>query len=73
MKKSIHRKVKESFEAYPKQIRHEWVLVWPGQCVSFNNYFIQKLINFFFQKRFKAFLSHIGPQKQPVVSTRIIL
>lgn len=34
MKKSIHKKVKESYEAYPKVVRHDWVLMWPGQCVS---------------------------------------
>lgn len=34
MKKSIHRKVKESFEDYPLVIRHQWVLNWPGQCVQ---------------------------------------
>lgn len=36
MKKSIHLKVKESFEDYPNQVRHEWVLMWPGQCVMFS-------------------------------------
>lgn len=34
MKKSVHRKIKESFENYPESIRHEWVLCWPGQCVQ---------------------------------------
>lgn len=34
MKKSIHQKIKESFEDYPNQIRHQWVLLWPGQCVQ---------------------------------------
>lgn len=33
MKKSVHLKIKESFEDYPNQVRHEWVLMWPGQCV----------------------------------------
>lgn len=33
MKKSVHRKVKESLEDYPSSERHEWVLKWPGQCV----------------------------------------
>lgn len=34
MKKSIHCKIKESFEDYAHQIRHHWVLKWPGQCVQ---------------------------------------
>lgn len=33
MKKSIHCKIKESFDDYPNTIRHQWVLNWPGQCV----------------------------------------
>lgn len=33
MKKSIHKKVKQSVEDYPTSQRHEWVLKWPGQCV----------------------------------------
>lgn len=36
MKKSVHRKVKESLENYPDVLRHEWVLQWPGQCVRFS-------------------------------------
>jgi dynein heavy chain, axonemal len=34
MKKSIHRQIKESFEAYMNGVRHHWVLKWPGQCVQ---------------------------------------
>lgn len=34
MKKSIHKKMSEAFYSYPKTIRHEWVLIWPGQCVQ---------------------------------------
>ncbi|XP_029708760.2 dynein axonemal heavy chain 7 [Aedes albopictus] len=34
MKKSVHIKVDESYESYTKTIRHEWVLMWPGQCVQ---------------------------------------
>lgn len=34
MKKSIHCKISEAFYSYPKSIRHEWVLMWPGQCVQ---------------------------------------
>lgn len=34
MKKSIHKKMSEAFYSYPQSIRHEWVLVWPGQCVQ---------------------------------------
>lgn len=33
MKRSVHRKVKESIDDYPECIRHQWVLKWPGQCV----------------------------------------
>lgn len=33
MKRSVHRKVKESFEDYPECVRDQWVLKWPGQCV----------------------------------------
>lgn len=35
MKRSVHRKVKESLENYPDVPRHEWVLKWPGQCVRY--------------------------------------
>lgn len=34
MKKSIHKQMSEAFYSYPKSVRHEWVLVWPGQCVQ---------------------------------------
>lgn len=34
MKKSVHRKVRESLESYPDVERHKWVLMWPGQCVG---------------------------------------
>ncbi|KAM7353017.1 dynein heavy chain at 36C isoform 1-T1 [Cochliomyia hominivorax] len=34
MKKSIHKKMSEAFYSYPQSVRHEWVLVWPGQCVQ---------------------------------------
>lgn len=34
MKKSIHLKVKQCVEAYATTVRHEWVLVWPGQCIQ---------------------------------------
>lgn len=34
MKKSIHMKVKQCVEAYVTNVRHEWVLAWPGQCIQ---------------------------------------
>lgn len=34
MKKSVHRKMSDAFYSYPQSMRHEWVLVWPGQCVQ---------------------------------------
>ncbi|XP_073827136.1 dynein heavy chain at 36C [Musca autumnalis] len=34
MKKSIHKKMSEAFYSYPNSVRHEWVLIWPGQCVQ---------------------------------------
>lgn len=49
MKKSVHRKIKECIDDYPKQIRHKWVLVWPGQCVRLlYNFFWTTKITFFF-------------------------
>lgn len=33
MKKSVHRKIKDSYENYLDLVRHKWVLKWPGQCV----------------------------------------
>ncbi|XP_052563215.1 dynein axonemal heavy chain 7 isoform X1 [Culex pipiens pallens] len=34
MKKSVHIKIDESYESYTTSVRHEWVLLWPGQCVQ---------------------------------------
>lgn len=34
MKKSVHHKIECAFDDYPKRLRHEWVLVWPGQTVQ---------------------------------------
>ncbi|KAK9511585.1 hypothetical protein O3M35_000215 [Rhynocoris fuscipes] len=33
MKKSMRKIIKDSYDAYPFVIRHEWVLQWPGQAV----------------------------------------
>ncbi|XP_073981598.1 dynein axonemal heavy chain 7-like isoform X2 [Rhodnius prolixus] len=33
MKRSLREIIKAAFDAYPKSVRHEWVLVWPGQAV----------------------------------------
>lgn len=34
MKKSIHFQINSAFEDYATHLRHEWVLVWPGQCIQ---------------------------------------
>lgn len=34
MKKSIRNQILASYEAYRSSVRHEWVLVWPGQCIQ---------------------------------------
>lgn len=34
MKKSIRNQILSSFAEYADAVRHEWVLVWPGQCIQ---------------------------------------
>ena len=34
MKKSVHMKIKESYESYLTTERNDWVLIFPGQCVQ---------------------------------------
>ncbi|XP_055588743.1 dynein axonemal heavy chain 7 isoform X2 [Uranotaenia lowii] len=34
MKKSVRLKIDQSYESYPTSVRHEWVLVWPGQSIQ---------------------------------------